>query len=40
MLIPALIGGIGPPSDPNVAKPESPYLAFIVGMHVATAIAC
>ncbi len=38
VLIPALIGG-GWASDLNVARPESPYLAFIVGMHVATAIA-
>src|SRR6266545_1505865 len=38
VLIPALIGGSWA-SDLNVAKPESPYLAFIVGMHVATAIA-
>src|SRR5229473_7124474 len=38
VLIPALIGGSWA-SDLNVAKSESPYLAFIVGMHVATAIA-
>jgi undecaprenyl-diphosphatase len=38
VLIPALIGGSWA-RDLNVAKPESPYLAFIVGMHVATAIA-
>ena len=38
VLIPALIGGSWA-TDLNVAKPESPYLAFIVGMHVATAIA-
>jgi undecaprenyl-diphosphatase len=38
VLIPALIGGSWA-SDLNVASPESPYLAFIVGMHVATAIA-
>jgi undecaprenyl-diphosphatase len=38
VLIPALIGGSWA-SDLNVAKAESPYLAFIVGMHVATAIA-
>ena len=38
VLIPALIGGSWA-SDLNVARPESPYLAFIVGMHVATAIA-
>ena len=38
VLIPAIIGGSWA-SDLNVAKPESPYLAFIVGLHVATAIA-
>jgi undecaprenyl-diphosphatase len=38
VLIPALIGGSWA-KDLNVARPESPYLAFIVGMHVATAIA-
>jgi undecaprenyl-diphosphatase len=38
VLIPALVGGRWA-TDLNVAKPESPYLAFIVGMHVATAIA-
>jgi undecaprenyl-diphosphatase len=38
VLIPALIGGSWA-NDLNVAAPESPYLAFIVGMHVATAIA-
>jgi undecaprenyl-diphosphatase len=38
VLIPALIGGSWA-SDLNVSKPESPYLAFIVGMHVATALA-
>ena len=38
VLIPALIGGSWA-TDLNVASPESPYLAFIVGMHVATAIA-
>jgi undecaprenyl-diphosphatase len=37
VLIPALIGGSWA-SDLNVASPESPYLAFIVGLHVATAI--
>ena len=36
--IPALIGGSWA-SDLSVAKSESPYLAFIVGLHVATAIA-
>jgi undecaprenyl-diphosphatase len=38
VLIPALIGGSWA-ADLNVAKPESPYLAYIVGLHVATAIA-
>jgi undecaprenyl-diphosphatase len=38
VLIPALIGGSWA-SDLNVSKAESPYLAFIVGLHVATAIA-
>jgi undecaprenyl-diphosphatase len=37
VLIPALIGGSWA-RDLSVAKPESPYLAFIVGLHVATAI--
>jgi undecaprenyl-diphosphatase len=37
VLIPALVGGSWA-KDLNVAKPESPYLAFIVGLHVATAI--
>jgi undecaprenyl-diphosphatase len=38
VLIPAIIGGSWA-TDLNVATPESPYLAFIVGLHVATAIA-
>src|SRR5215831_4673910 len=38
VLIPALMGGSWA-TDLNVASPESPYLAFIVGLHVATAIA-
>ena len=38
VLIPALVGGSWA-TDLNVAAPESPYLAFIVGLHVATAIA-
>jgi undecaprenyl-diphosphatase len=38
VLIPALIGGSWA-QDLNVSTPESPYLAFIVGMHVATALA-
>ncbi|WP_167104767.1 undecaprenyl-diphosphate phosphatase [Mycobacterium sp. DL592] len=38
VLIPALIGGHWA-TDLNVSVPESPYLAFIVGLHVATAAA-
>ncbi|MCB0939204.1 MAG: undecaprenyl-diphosphate phosphatase [Mycobacterium sp.] len=38
VLIPALVGGRWA-QDLNVSTPESPYLAFIVGLHVATAIA-
>ncbi len=38
VLIPALIGGSWAQAL-NVSAPESPYLAFIVGMHVATALA-
>jgi undecaprenyl-diphosphatase len=38
VLIPALVGGCWA-RNLNVAAPESPYLAFIVGLHVATAIA-
>ncbi len=38
VLLPALVGGSWG-RDLNVAAPESPYLAFIVGLHVATAIA-
>ena len=38
VLIPALIGGSWA-SALNVSAPNSPYLAFIVGLHVATAIA-
>ncbi len=38
VLIPALVGGSWA-TDLNVAKAESPYLAFIVGLHVATAFA-
>ncbi len=38
VLIPALIGGSWA-HDLNVSAPESPYLAFIVGLHVATALA-
>jgi undecaprenyl-diphosphatase len=38
VLLPALVGGSWA-TDLNVGASESPYLAFIVGMHVATAIA-
>jgi undecaprenyl-diphosphatase len=38
VLIPALVGGSWA-QDLNVSKAESPYLAFIVGLHVATAAA-
>jgi undecaprenyl-diphosphatase len=38
VLLPAWIGGSWA-RDLNVNTPESPYLAFIVGLHVATAIA-
>jgi undecaprenyl-diphosphatase len=37
VLLPALVGGSWT-KDLNVSKSESPYLAFIVGLHVATAI--
>jgi undecaprenyl-diphosphatase len=38
VLLPAVVGGSWQ-RDLDVAAPESPYLAFIVGTHVATAIA-
>ena len=38
VLIPALVGGSWA-HDLSVSRPESPYLAFIVGLHVATAAA-
>src|SRR6266446_2318620 len=38
VLIPALVGGQWA-KDLNVSASESPYLAYIVGLHVATAIA-
>jgi undecaprenyl-diphosphatase len=38
VLLPALVGGRWS-ADLNVSAPESPYLAFIVGLHVATAAA-
>src|ERR1700753_1633459 len=38
VLIPALIGGSWA-RDLNVSAKDSPYLAFVVGLHVATAIA-
>jgi len=37
VLIPALLGGSWK-ANMNVAKPESPYLAIVVGLHVATAL--
>ena len=38
IILPALIGGRWE-QDLNVSAPETPYLAFIVGLHVATAVA-
>jgi undecaprenyl-diphosphatase len=38
VLIPALVGGQWA-ADLNVSAPASPYLAYIVGLHVATALA-
>src|SRR3954447_23708816 len=38
VLLPALAGGSWA-KDLDVSAPESPYLAFIVGLHVATALA-
>ncbi|MEU7875523.1 undecaprenyl-diphosphate phosphatase [Dactylosporangium sp. NPDC049140] len=38
VLLPALIGGRWA-RDLSVSAPESPYLAFVVGLHVATALA-
>jgi undecaprenyl-diphosphatase len=38
VLIPAIVGGQWA-QDLDVSKAESPYLAFIVGLHVATALA-
>ncbi len=38
VLVPALVGGRWA-EDLSVSAPESPYLAFIVGLHVATAAA-
>jgi undecaprenyl-diphosphatase len=38
VLIPALVGGSWA-QDLSVSRPESPYLAYIVGLHVATALA-
>ena len=38
VLIPAWVGGSWA-NDLNVSRSESPYLAFIVGLHVATALA-
>jgi undecaprenyl-diphosphatase len=38
ILVPAVIGGAWA-RDLDVSAPDSPYLAFVVGLHVATAIA-
>src|SRR6478735_9816091 len=38
VILPAVIGGQWA-TDLDVSSPESPYLAFIVGLHVATALA-
>ena len=38
VILPALIGGSWG-RDLDVSAPESPYLAFVVGLHVATALA-
>ena len=38
ILLPALVGGTWA-RDLDVSAPESPYLAFVVGLHVATAFA-
>jgi undecaprenyl-diphosphatase len=38
VLLPAVIGGQWA-TDLDVSAPESPYLAFVVGLHVATALA-
>ena len=38
VLLPAVLGGSWA-RDLDVSAPESPYLAFIVGTHVATALA-
>jgi undecaprenyl pyrophosphate phosphatase UppP len=38
ILIPALIGGSWK-TDLDITKADSPYLAFVVGLHVATALA-
>jgi undecaprenyl-diphosphatase len=38
VLIPAWVGGSWS-TDLDVSSPESPYLAFVVGLHVATALA-
>src|SRR6476661_11291239 len=38
VILPAVVGGQWA-TDLDVSAPESPYLAFIVGLHVATALA-
>jgi undecaprenyl-diphosphatase len=39
VLVPAWLGGSWKPLVEQESSPESPYLAFIVGLHVATALA-
>jgi undecaprenyl-diphosphatase len=39
VLVPSLIGGSWKQLVTQESRPESPYLAFIVGLHVATAVA-
>src|SRR5579863_4260070 len=39
VLVPAFIGGSWSRLVTQQASPESPYLAFVVGLHVATALA-
>ena len=39
VLVPAWLGGSWRPLVEQEASPESPYLAFVVGLHVATALA-
>ena len=39
VIVPAFIGGSWSRLVTQQASPESPYLAFVVGLHVATALA-